>query len=146
MRLFQKVSSTGRQERHLVRTGGWAMFFLFLVLLAVLAARAAGVIAGPPPAWYLWAVVAAGLAFSLTQILGLGWTLTFPLPLAAGLTVGLEVALVVSILNSPPQNETQLVTAILELAVLPLAFARLALARKKDRQSPPQEGQEPPAS
>ena len=136
MRLFQKVSSTGRQERHLVRTGGWAMFFLFLVLLAVLAARAAGVIAGPPPAWYLWAVVAAGLAFSLT----------LPLPLAAGLTVGLEVALVVSILNSPPQNETQLVTAILELAVLPVAFARLALARKKDRQSPPQEGQEPPAS
>ena len=91
-------------------------------------------------------MVAAGLAFSLTQILGLGWTLTFPLPLAAGLTVGLEVALVVSILNSPPQNETQLVTAILELAVLPVAFARLALARKKDRQSPPQEGQEPPAS
>lgn len=82
----------------------------------------AGLIAGPPPAWYHWAVVAAGLAFSLPQILGLGWTLSFPLPLAAGLAVGLEVAIVVSILNRPPQNETQLVTAVLELAILPVGL------------------------
>ena len=145
MKLFQKISSTGQQERKLGRTGGWALLFLFLIFLAILAARVAGLIAGPPPAWYHWAVVAAGLAFSLTQILGLGWTLSFPLPLPAGQAVGLEVAIVVSILNRPPQNETQLVTAVLELAILPVGFARLALARRKDRQIPPQEGQEPPA-
>lgn len=145
MKLFQKISSTGQQERKLGRTGGWALFFLFLIFLAILAARVAGLIAGPPLAWYHWAVVAAGLVFSLTQILGLGWTLSFPLPLAAGLAVGLEVAIVVSILNRPPQNETQLVTAVLELAILPVGFARLALARRKDRQVPPAERQEPPA-
>ena len=145
MKLFQKISSTGQQERKLGRTGGWALLFLFLIFLAILAARVAGLIAGPPPAWYHWAMVVAGLAFSLTQILDLGWALSFPLPLAAGLAVGLEVAIVVSILNRPPQNETQLVTAVLELAILPVGFARLALARRKDRQVPPAEGQEPPA-
>ena len=62
MKLFQKISSTGQQERKLGRTGGWALLFLFLIFLAILAARVAGLIAGPPPAWYHWAVVAAGLA------------------------------------------------------------------------------------
>ena len=74
----------------------------------------AGLIAGPAPAWYLWAVAAAGLAFSVTQILGLGWTLSFPLPLAVGLLAGVEAALAASVLSSPPQDETQLVIALLK--------------------------------
>ena len=40
---------------------------------------------------------------------------------------------------------SKLAGTVLELAILPVGFARLALARRKDRQIPPQEGQEPPA-
>ena len=41
MKLFQKISSTGQQERKLGRTGGWALLFLFLIFLAILSARVA---------------------------------------------------------------------------------------------------------
>ena len=145
MKVFRKISSTGRHEQKLIRTGGWALLFLCLLILVILIARVAGLIAGPAPAWYLWAVAAAGLAFSVTQILGLGWTLSFPLPLAVGLLAGVEAALAASVLSSPPQNETQLVIALLELAVLPVGLIRYLLAQSKDRDDPSQEGQEPPA-
>ena len=119
MKVFRKISSTGRHEQKLIRTGGWALLFLCLLILVILIARVAGLIAGPAPAWYLWAVAAAGLAFSVTQILGLGWTLSFPLPLAVGLLAGVEAAHAATVLSTPPQNETPLVNAQLEQAVQP---------------------------